>query len=103
MPNFWTLVHGETHAAVTIHRMVETVDAGDIILERSVPIYPSDSLHDLMIRSKEIGVQVLLQAVDEIERDVVKVRPMRRGEASYFSFPKRRDARRLRRMGHSLL
>lgn len=103
MPNFWTLVHGEPRGAVTIHRMVEEIDAGDIVLQRSVPIYPNDSLHALMVRSKEIGVQALLQAVDEIERDVVNLQPIKPGEASYFSFPKRSDARRLRRMGHSLL
>lgn len=28
MPNFWQLLHGEKHAVVTVHEMVEKLDAG---------------------------------------------------------------------------
>ncbi|HEY3191137.1 MAG TPA: formyltransferase family protein [Solirubrobacteraceae bacterium] len=103
MPNFWTMVHGEPEATVTVHYMVERLDAGDIILQRPVPILPRDSLHDLMVRSKEIGVQALLDAVAQIEHGAVRARPMDASQATYFSFPKRADAERLRRMGRSLL
>jgi methionyl-tRNA formyltransferase len=103
MPNFWTLVHSEPEAAVTVHYMVEKLDAGDIILQRSVPIYPSDSLHDLMVRSKKVGVQALLEAVKQIEQGTVKPQSMDINQATYFSFPKRVDAQRLRQMGRTLL
>jgi methionyl-tRNA formyltransferase len=103
MPNFWTMLHGEPEAAVTIHFMVEQLDAGDIILQRPVPILPGDSLHDLMVRSKEIGVQVLLEAVSQLERGTAAPRPMDASQATYFSFPKRADAARLRRAGRALL
>jgi methionyl-tRNA formyltransferase len=103
MPNFWTMLHGEPHAAVTIHYMVEKLDAGDIILQRPVPILPGDSLHDLMVRSKEVGVGVLLEAVSQIERGSAKREPLDASLATYFSFPKRADALRLRRMGRALL
>lgn len=103
MPNFWTMLHGEPEAAVTIHYMVEKLDAGDIILQRPVPIYPSDSLHDLMVRSKEVGVQALLEAVQQIEQGTVQSQPMDASLASYFSFPKRDDAQRLRQMGRAFL
>ncbi len=103
MPNFWTMLHGEPEAAVTIHYMVEKLDAGDIILQRPVPILPADSLHDLMVRSKEIGVGVLLEAVAQIEGGTVTRRPLDASRATYFSFPKRADAERLRGMGRALL
>jgi methionyl-tRNA formyltransferase len=103
MPNFWTMVHGEPHAAVTVHYMVEQLDAGDIVLQRPVPIHPDDSLHDLMVRSKEIGVEALLDAITQLERGTAAPRPMDRSQATYFSFPKRADAKRLRRMGRALL
>jgi methionyl-tRNA formyltransferase len=103
MPNFWTMVHGEPHAMVTIHYMVEQLDAGDIILQRPVPIRPEDSLHDLMVRSKEVGVEALLEAIEQIERGTVQRRAMDPAQATYFSFPKREDAARLRRMGRALL
>jgi len=103
MPNFWTLVHNEPEAAVTIHYMVDKLDAGDIILQRSVPIYSKDSLHDLMVRSKQIGIQVLLEAIQQIESGNVTAQPMELNQASYFSFPTRVDAERLRAQGRRLL
>jgi methionyl-tRNA formyltransferase len=103
MPNFWTMVHGEPHATVTIHYMVEKLDAGDIILQRPVPIAPEDSLHDLMVRSKVIGVEALLEAITQIEEGRVVRRAMDPSQATYFSFPKRADAEKLRRMGRALL
>jgi methionyl-tRNA formyltransferase len=103
MPNFWTMLHEEPQAAVTVHYMVEKLDAGDIILQLPVPIYPTDSLHNLMVRSKQIGVQALLQAVEQIEQGSVQCQPMDASQATYFSFPKRTDAERMRQTGRSLL
>lgn len=103
MPNFWTMLHQEPQGAVTVHYMVTKLDAGDIIVQLPVPIYPADSLHDLMVRSKQIGGQALLEAVDQIEQGTVIRRPMNKEQATYFSFPKRADAQRLRQMGRSLL
>jgi len=103
MPNFWTMLHDEPQAAVTVHYMVEKLDAGDIIVQLPVPIYPSDSLHDLMVRSKQIGVQALLKAVEQIEQGTVQGQPMDANQATYFSFPKRADAQRLRQLGRALL
>ena len=103
MPNFWTMVHGEPHATVTVHYMIEKLDAGDILLQRPVPILPGDSLHDLMVRSKEVGVEALLEAIRQIEEGRVVRRAMDPAQATYFSFPKRADAERLRRMGRALL
>jgi methionyl-tRNA formyltransferase len=103
MPNFWTMVHGEPEATVTIHFMVEKLDAGDILLQRPVPIHPEDSLHDLMVRSKVVGVEALCDAIAQLEQGTARPRPMDASQASYFSFPKRADADRLRRMGRALL
>lgn len=103
MPNFWTMMHGDPEAWVTVHYMVEKLDAGDIVLQKSLPIEPKDSLHDLMIRSKQVGVQALLEAVEQIKAGTVKPQTMDASKASYFSFPKRADARKLRDRGHALL
>jgi len=103
MPNFWTMVHHEPQAAVTVHYMVEKLDAGDIIVQLPVPIYPTDSLHNLMVRSKQIGIQAIVKAVEQIEQGTIQSQPMDTSQATYSSFPKRIDAQRLRQMGHALL
>ena len=99
----WMQVRGELHAILTVHGTAEKLDTGEIILQTPVPIYAADSLHDLMVRSKRVGVQALLEAVGQIERGPVRRQPMDMCRASCFSFPKRADAQRLRRMGHALL
>jgi len=103
MPNFWTMYHREPHATVTVHYMVEKLDAGDIILQREVPILGTDSLHDLMVRSKAVGIDAVNEAIAQIEDGTVVPRTMPEEGASYFSFPTREHARRLRSTGRSLL
>lgn len=103
MPNFWTLLHNEPEATVTVHYMVEKLDAGDIILQKQVPINSTDSLHDLMVRSKEIGIHSVLKAIEKIESGTVTTKKMDMTDASYFSFPTRTDAHRLRAQGRRLL
>ena len=102
MPNFWALLHGETETAVTIHTMVEKLDAGDIILQVPVPIQPDDTLHTLIVRSKQIGVEALLAAIAQIETGSATATPMDQKQATYFSFPKRADGVRLRSQGRRL-
>ena len=103
MPNFWMMLHDEPQGSVTVHYMAEMLDAGDILAQLPVPIYPSDSLQDLIVRSKQIGVKTLLKVVDQIEAGNARPQPMAIEQATYFSFPKRDDARRLRQKGRSLL
>lgn len=103
MPNFWTMVHQEPEATVTIHYMVEKLDAGDIILQKPVPITPEDSLHDLMVRSKIVGVDALNEAIRQISDGTAQRHPMDASQATYFSFPTRADAKRLRTQGRTLL
>jgi len=99
MPSFWAMANGEAETAVTVHYMVEALDAGDIILQEPVPIYEHDTLTSLIVRSKEIGVQALLKAVSEIDSGTVNAYPMPMEEATYFSFPKREDGERFRLQG----
>jgi hypothetical protein len=56
-----------------------------------------------MVRSKEVGVRCLLEAIGQLERGTAVPRPMDPSRASYFSFPTRADAARLRRQGRALL
>jgi len=99
MPNFWAMLHGEKETAVTIHYMVQKLDAGDIILQEPVPIYPDDTLHSLIVRSKKVGVEALLKAIEQIEAKTIDARPMVADETTYFSFPRRHDAQRFRAQG----
>lgn len=46
-PVNWVLVHGEERTGVTLHHMVKTADAGDIVGQRVVPIALDDTAFTL--------------------------------------------------------
>lgn len=49
-PVNWAVLSGETEHGVTLHHMVEEIDAGDIVDQRRVPIGPDDTALDVIRR-----------------------------------------------------
>lgn len=99
LPTFWVLLNGEKETAVTVHYMTDRLDDGDIIRQEPVAISPDDTLDSLIRKTKQIGAEVLLQALEDIECGTVIRRPNDASQATYFSFPTREDARRFRAQG----
>jgi len=56
--NVWSIIEEEP-VGVTIHEMVENVDAGPIVAQRHVPLYPDDSGKDLYSRLIDATVGLL--------------------------------------------
>lgn len=50
----WALMNGEQQIGITIHFMIEKVDAGDIVLQRSLQIDPSDTGYNLYLRIADL-------------------------------------------------
>jgi methionyl-tRNA formyltransferase len=46
-PLIWALINGEPEVGVTAHMMNDELDAGDIVLQRAVPVGPRDTATDL--------------------------------------------------------
>lgn len=101
MPSFWALANGEKETAVTVHTMTSKIDEGEILAQFSVPIFPGDSLNDLISRSKEIGAKAVLATIADFKTGAVKRRPMDLSKATYFGFPTRKDRNKLFEAGHS--
>lgn len=62
-PVFWEILNRETEGAVTVHRMDEEFDHGDIVVSHSVPIAPEEThgLHTMRLAFAAAGaVDVLL-------------------------------------------
>lgn len=100
MPNFWAMACGERETCVSVHRMDEKIDTGNLILQKPVKIPSSDSLHALMSRSKEVGADALLEAIARIAAGDLKTVPLDMKAGSYHRFPTANDAKRLRDLGH---
>lgn len=107
MPNFWQLVEGEQLATVTIHEMVEQLDAGGIYDTLEVPIIQpaegGDSLHRMIVVTKQEGARKMIDVLRRVRTGNIAPTPLDMSGKKYFSFPKPADVKRLRQMGHRML
>ena len=99
LPAFWVLARGESETGVTVYYMDEKLDNGDIILQAKVAIRPEDTVHSLITRTKKLGADLVLQALDRIETGIVSITPNDSKEATYYSFPTAQDAKMLKQRG----
>jgi methionyl-tRNA formyltransferase len=61
----WPIIKGDTQTGLTIFRPSEGLDEGPIILQKTVPIGPDDTLGSLYFdRLFPLGVEALLEAAD---------------------------------------
>lgn len=60
------ILAGDPVTGVTIQRMVEALDAGDVLLTRTTPIGPSDTSGTLFDRLAQLGAEAALEALDSI-------------------------------------
>ena len=103
MPNFWQLLHQESHATVTVHEMAEKLDAGAVIDTLDVPIRSRDSLHRMICVTKEEGARLMIECIRAIASGTDSPTPLDMTQKQYFSFPKPEDVKKLRATGHRML
>jgi len=103
MPNFWQLLHGETHATITIHEMAAKLDAGGIIQTLEFPLKERDSLDRVIVGTKQEGARLMIDVLTSIGKGNLDATPLDMSSASYFSFPQPKDVKALRKRGHTML
>jgi methionyl-tRNA formyltransferase len=103
MPVFWTMLHREPRATVTIHKMNEELDDGAIVLQESVEIAPGDSLAEVIRRTKRLSARMMRETLRLIHAGQAVLVQNDRAQSTYFSFPTRQDVRSFRRQGYRLL
>ena len=102
LPNFWQLYHGEKEAGITIHRIAEGIDTGDIIAQHFVPIGAGETLNDLIVKTKKMGALFMTDVIEDYRHGKITYRKMK-GDSSYFTFPKRNDVKIFKQKGQRLL
>ncbi|MGW4466294.1 methionyl-tRNA formyltransferase [Micromonospora sp. NPDC004704] len=66
-PLIWALINGEPEVGVTAHLMDDTLDGGDIVLQRAVPVGPTDTTADLFHRTLALFGPITLDGLALIE------------------------------------
>lgn len=62
------VIDGEKETGVTILYTVLALDAGDMLLQKSLPIGPDETSGELFLRVADLGAQALVEAVDGLEK-----------------------------------
>ncbi|WP_411080100.1 methionyl-tRNA formyltransferase [Streptomyces sp. cmx-18-6] len=83
-PLIWALINGEPEVGVTAHLMDEELDAGDIVIQRSVAVGPTDTATDLFHRTVDLIGPVTVDALDLIASGRTEFTPQDRSRASFF-------------------
>jgi methionyl-tRNA formyltransferase len=103
LPTFWQMLNGEPEVIITVHRMVEKLDAGDVLATAPFPIRRSDSLDRVIRGTKRAGAQLFIRVLRELGAGRARPVQLDMTQAGYFRFPAPDDVRAFRRRGHRLL
>jgi folate-dependent phosphoribosylglycinamide formyltransferase PurN len=98
-PSFWTMLNDEPETGVSVHLMDEDLDSGDVIRQEPIGTRDDDTLHTLNTRVAEVGSEVLLQALVDIDSGSLNRTPIDPEAGSYYSMPSRSDVRAFREGG----
>ncbi|WP_238009497.1 methionyl-tRNA formyltransferase [Dactylosporangium sp. AC04546] len=92
-PLIWALINGEPEVGVTAHMMDAELDAGDIVLQRAVPVAPRDTTTDLFHKTLELFGPITVDALGLIAAGRTDWTPQDRSRASFFHKRAEEDSR----------
>jgi len=90
-PIQWAIAQGEQETGVTIMCISERMDAGDILLQKRIPIEKDDtggSLHDKLAN---LGAEALREALVLLKQGRLVARPQNEADATYAPMIKKED------------
>lgn len=99
MPTFWVLRNNEKETGVSIFFVDKGIDSGPILVQKKVDIGSDETQYDLIRRTKQIGMDAILESIEKIRRDDYSVLENNEAEMTYFSQPTREDVKAFYRNG----
>lgn len=85
-PINWAIINGEKETGISIIRMTEAMDAGDILLEKKIPIDDKDTSITLEQKLETLAVGALMDAIQLMEKNAEKF--TRQDESAVIFAPK---------------
>lgn len=87
------IMDGERETGVTIMQMDEGLDTGDIIAQATFPILPEDNFETIHDESAEIGADLLVRTIHDIEAGVAVRTPQDSALATYAAKIEKEDCK----------
>lgn len=83
-PLNWQLVNGEAWSGVTLHHMVASADAGDIVGQERIAVGPDETALELYTRLNAAADRVLDRHLDDLLRGTAPRTPQDHAQATVF-------------------
>jgi methionyl-tRNA formyltransferase len=71
-PINWAIINGEKETGVTIFKLQHKIDTGDILLQTKIPIAENETAGTLHDKMKDIGAELLLKTLEELQKGTLK-------------------------------
>ena len=92
-PIFWQLRAGETRGGVTVHRLTEALDAGDVVASTGLSLAAGASGREIEAALVDAGARLLVSVLTGHPWDTLPAEPQDESRASYFPRPGPEDFR----------
>ncbi len=89
---FWALYKGEKETGVSIHFVEESLDSGDIIVQKKYTISKKDTFNTLVKKNYSFASQAMLDALKKLEQKTNQFFPNDDHLATYNSTPSLKEA-----------
>jgi peptidoglycan/xylan/chitin deacetylase (PgdA/CDA1 family) len=100
-PGLWEMRDGKPSLTVTVHRVVEAVDAGAILGERTFPIEPLDTLESVGLKANLFSVDLLVDVLGDLAAGRAIERPQPAGGSVFKGYQPHQIAAVARRIDSS--
>lgn len=87
------LLNGDTGTGVTIFKLNEKMDEGDVIAQEKIMVRDDDNSGTLSVRLFEKGAQLLLNVLKDIENNKITITAQDHSKATYCKIIKKEDGK----------
>ena len=102
-PSFWYLFNDEILGGATVHYMSAKIDDGSIIEQGSVDISDCKSMFQVMKKTKHLGGELMVKAIQDIANNEVSARPNDTSKGKYYTWPTVEQGKEFRKRGKKLI
>ncbi|NVI09627.1 amino acid adenylation domain-containing protein, partial [Paraburkholderia sp. JPY454] len=88
----WALLAHESEHAISWHHIDDGIDTGDLVIQRKIPIAPTDSALTLNLKCDEAAIKGFQELLAGLKFGGLIACPQTQGDRSYFSKFRRPDA-----------
>ena len=92
-PIQWAIASGETITGITIMKLDAGLDTGDILLQKEIPIAPTDTSETLSPKLASPGASLLIETLHALQAGTIKPKPQDHSKATLAPILKKEDGK----------